>query len=237
MSRPPKSRTLVIFDVDGTLFDANVCDSDCFDRAFQEVVGMALAESEWSTFTEVTAQAIIHQALGANYSGDIVSVETRIRDSFLTRLQTVNGRGPASIRAFEGALNLFSALRSHADFHVAIATGCWRETAHFKLTAAGFDLENIPFASASDCYSRADIIRLAAERAGMNLQQAVYVGDGPWDLRATRQLGIPFIGVGHKREALRNAGARHTLDHLCANALSELIRQIREEGRGASGRI
>jgi phosphoglycolate phosphatase-like HAD superfamily hydrolase len=62
--------------------------------------------------------------------------------------------------------------------------------------------------------SRADIIRAAVAEAGGSLDEAVYIGDGLWDLRACERLGIPFIGVGHRKERLRKAGAMHVLDDL-----------------------
>ena len=40
------------------------------------------------------------------------------------------------------------------------------------------------------------------------------MGDGLWDLRACKRLGIPFIGVGHRREKLREAGATYILHDL-----------------------
>jgi len=225
MSSLAKSRTLIVFDVDGTLLDANIVDNDCFDQAFQEETGVALTATIWEQFKEVTAQAIVHQALGDDWP-EIESVKTRVKDSFFSKLRESYDQYPASIRSFEGASGLVSHLKASPDFVVAIATGCWRETAQFKLNAAGFDIIDVPFACASDCYGRAEIISLAVERAGGSLDQAVYVGDGVWDLRATRQLGIPFIGVGRKIETLRKAGAQYTLENLNEADLVGILKQI-----------
>ena len=123
-------------------------------------------------------------------------------------------------------------MSNHRELGVAIATGCWRETAHFKLNAAGFDLSKIPFACASDRSSRAEIIALAAERAGMPIGQSVYVGDGVWDLRATQELGIPFIGFGRKIESLRRAGAAYTLDAWNEAALLKVLEEFPARGKG-----
>jgi phosphoglycolate phosphatase-like HAD superfamily hydrolase len=212
--------------VDGTLIDANELDSDSFDRAYREIMGAGLPESMWSTFDEVTSQAVIHQALGKGRDEDLSLSKDRVRDSFLANLQAGHGQDAMSIRAFAGAVELISSLKAHADLNVAIATGCWRETAQFKLTAAGFDLTDVPFACASDRYGRAEIISLAAELAGIPIEQAIYVG--VWDLKATRQLGIPFIGVGRKIEALRKAGAEHILDSFDAETFTRVLESIRQ---------
>jgi len=225
MLAPVKQRTLIIFDVDGTLLDADSIDHGCFDRAFNEVTGMNLTASLWLQFKEVTAQAIVHQALGDDWP-DLASTTVRVKDSFFEKLRSSHVENPTAFRAFDGAIGLLSALKASPDFSVAIATGCWRETATFKLQSAGFDLTDIPFACASDCYGRAEIISLAAQRAGLPVEQAVYVGDGTWDLRATQQLGIPFIGVGCRLDTLRKAGAKYTLDSLNTDSLSQVLQQL-----------
>ena len=97
---------------------------------------------------------------------------------------------------------------------VAIATGDWRETITFKLGAAGIPLDGIPMATSSDFYTRAEIIAGAVVKAGRELHEAIYVGDGLWDLRACRMLGIPFMGVGARTELLRKSGAEYILPSL-----------------------
>jgi phosphoglycolate phosphatase-like HAD superfamily hydrolase len=205
------SQNLVIFDVDGTLVDAHPVDNDSFDQAFRKCTGAALTAEMWTTFEEVTAQAIVHQALGPDRL-DLKEIEMLVRDLFLDGLRNHHQKKRDAIRLTPGAMTMWSSLRMKPEYRMAIATGCWRETAHFKIGVAGLDISGVPFACASDRYSRADIIALAAERAGLPVEQAVYVGDGVWDLKAARKLGIPFIGVGQRTDVLREAGARHVLD-------------------------
>ena len=227
MSLSVESPILIIFDVDGTLVDAETLDHASFNHAIREITGILMTDTMWSGFEEVTSQATIHQAFGKGRHEDLSLIKDRVKDAFLAKLHLGHGQDANAIRAFSGAVDLFSGLKKSPQVGVAIATGCWRETAHYKLKAAGFDLSDIPFACASDCYTRAEIISLAAERAGMPLEQAVYVGDGLWDLRATRQLGIPFIGVGRKVETLRRAGAEHTMEVFSPETLSQVVRQLR----------
>ncbi len=81
--------------------------------------------------------------------------------------------------------------------------------------------------TSSDYFSRADIIRAAVDRVGQPLSEAIYVGDGLWDLRATRKLGIPFIGVGRRRKKLREAGAEHILEDLTPAAFHPVFERIK----------
>ena len=43
----------------------------------------------------------------------------------------------------------------------------------------------------------------ATERYGASFTSTVYVGDGVWDARASRSVGIPFIGIGTGSRATR----------------------------------
>jgi phosphoglycolate phosphatase-like HAD superfamily hydrolase len=66
-----------------------------------------------------------------------------------------------------------------------------------------------PAASADDALDRESIMRLSIQRAaasyGESFARVVYVGDGVWDARACRALGIPFIGIGSGARAARLA--------------------------------
>jgi phosphoglycolate phosphatase-like HAD superfamily hydrolase len=216
---------LIIFDVDGTLVDAHPVDNDCFDRAFREVTGVPLTQEHWTKFDEVTARAIVHQALGASRA-DLPEVETRVQDLFLAHLRESHRQDANAIRPFAGAVDILRDLGASKDFRIAIATGCWRPSAHFKLGSAGFDIAAIPFACSSDCYGRAEIISLAAKRAGVPVNEALYIGDGVWDLKATQKLQIPFIGVGSRVDKLRAAGAKHVLSKWEMPALLELLSNL-----------
>jgi phosphoglycolate phosphatase-like HAD superfamily hydrolase len=64
-----------------------------------------------------------------------------------------------------------------------------------------------PAATADDALDRESIMTLsmqrAAERYGESFACTVYVGDGVWDARACRSIGVPFIGIGTGSRATR----------------------------------
>ena len=112
-----------------------------------------------------------------------------------------------------GAVALLQEMKER-DMTVAIATGDWHETIRFKLGASGIAFEGLPMATSSEFYSRADIIRAVVNKTGRSIEDAIYVGDALWDLRACRKLGIPFVGVGRRRDKLSEAGAQYVLPDL-----------------------
>jgi phosphoglycolate phosphatase-like HAD superfamily hydrolase len=44
---------------------------------------------------------------------------------------------------------------------------------------------------------------VAGKLACATFDEVVYVGDQPWDLRAARELGIAFLGIGRDSRARR----------------------------------
>ena len=55
-----------------------------------------------------------------------------------------------------------------------------------------------------------DLVEVALEKAAVPAEQAVFVGDTVWDVRASRKAGVPCIGLlsgGISRGELLEAGA------------------------------
>jgi phosphoglycolate phosphatase-like HAD superfamily hydrolase len=217
---------MIIFDVDGTLLGGESTDHASFDEAFKEAAGFALDPAFFETIEEVTAQAIIHQALDSRSIEEKKAVESAVRCGYLKRLSEAHQSDPLAFSPTTGSISLLQELKRR-KIPVAIATGDWFETITFKLAAACIAFEDLPMATSSDRYSRADIIALAAMKAGASLDGAIYVGDGTWDFRASKKLGIQFIGVGANPEKLRQAGAKHILPDLTPEVFWHAVERIR----------
>ena len=66
---------------------------------------------------------------------------------------------------------------------------------------------------------------------GLDFSAVTYVGDGAWDVKAARQLGWNFIGVGagEAAEQLKRAGAETVIpDFEPTKAFLELLRKLCE---------
>jgi beta-phosphoglucomutase-like phosphatase (HAD superfamily) len=187
---------LVIFDVDGTLIGGEAADWLAFDTAIESVLGFVADETFFAGLPEITAQAIAEAAVLASGAPSGHGFEQRIHDEYFRGLRSAHNSDPLTFQPRPGVRELLGSLASMPGVKIALATGDWHPTINFKLSAAGIDVSSFPIATSSDTPRRAEIIRLAAERAGVPLSQAVYVGDGVWDLRACRELKIAFIGTG-----------------------------------------
>lgn len=204
-------RRIAVFDVDGTLTETHEADEAWYRLAIREVLGVEGFSTDWAGYRHSTDRAIVreigerHRGLAATHAeGDAVLA------AYARHLERAAAEG--SVAAVEGAREVLPSLRT-AGWDVAIATGGWGSTARRKLDAARIGWDGVAFASCDDADAREEIIRLAVARAVGGARAAscrvVYVGDGRWDLRAARRLGIGFVGVGRRERAaeLRAAGA------------------------------
>jgi beta-phosphoglucomutase-like phosphatase (HAD superfamily) len=198
---------LVVFDIDGTLTDTNSVDDECFRRAVAMVFGIDSEGVDWMAAPDVV-DSTIATWLFSTHRGAVPS-ERNLADlveCFLGELRLVHEAAPERFRPIAGAVGLFEHLRS-GGWHVAMATGGWERSAHFKLEAAGLTDLTVPLASSSDAASRTAIMELALERAralhGVAYDPIVAMGDAPWDIRAAAALRWPLIAVGARGPRLR----------------------------------
>jgi phosphoglycolate phosphatase-like HAD superfamily hydrolase len=209
---------LVIFDVDGTLTDTMAVDARCFLRTFQDVCGFTGVDPDWSRYQNATDAGIFHEVFAARNGRPPSSNETAsFRDHLVGLFRSAAGESRFS--AIAGAAHLLARLDQSGDHAVALATGCWGESARVKMASAGMDYDAYPSASADDAPQRESIMQLVVQRAAVRygcFDDSVYVGDGVWDARACRALGVPFIGIGrtHQADRLRKEGAVHVFADL-----------------------
>ena len=214
MTAETLEKMTIIFDIDGTLCDTCAVDVDCFLDACSAALGLDVRGSDWTTAPQITDSGIVPW-LWSRHLGraPLPDEERAVMKQFMTRLRVEFASSPHRFQAVPGATALFD--RPPAGWHLAAATGGWRESALFKLEAAGLP-GAILLASSTDARDRVDIFQLAADRVRQRSHgepQIVLVGDGEWDVRVARSLGWRFVGIGEgaKADGLRRAGAEHVI--------------------------
>jgi len=199
---------LVMFDIDGTLTETMKVDEERFVRSFAEVFGLTDIDADWSHYPHVTDSGIFHEVYAPRMGRLPTALDiSRFRQRFIELLAAASSQFPFAPVA--GADRLLSRLASQGAYRVSLATGSWRDSARLKMASAGMCFDDHPAASADDALERESIMKLSEQRAGDwyggPFAGTVYVGDGVWDARACRALGIPFIGIGSGVEAARLA--------------------------------
>lgn len=188
---------LVLFDIDGTLVESYDFDTACFQAAIQDVLGITVGP-DWSRYHHVTDSGILREVIEERgLQGDSERIVEAVKDRFVSRVAGYISYH--DIFPVRGAYEFLLQLVARHDVAVAFATGGWAESARMKLEAAGISFPAIPLASASDHYSRTEIMRQAEGLADNgHYDSRTYFGDGPWDQQASRSLGYNFVSVGNR---------------------------------------
>lgn len=184
----------IILDIDGTLVDSMGVDPKLYFSSIEQVLGPVRLR-DLHDYDHVTDSGILRQVLEENEFSDIDKHIASVKAVFMEGLNShVEDMG--SFPVIDGAVQFVERIRNSADVQVAIATGCWRESALLKLQTSGFNIEGIPVATSDDSPSRVEIMRSALRMAGANTDAVTYFGDAEWDQRACQELGWDFVAVG-----------------------------------------
>ncbi|KZN53017.1 HAD hydrolase-like protein [Pseudoalteromonas luteoviolacea] len=156
-------------------------------------------DTNWSRYEHVTDSGILNQFFKEEHIESRERISEHIKRAFLSIIQTRIENNP--VFEIPGARQFISNLKEMDDVVISLATGGWYESAILKLESAGIDTSNIPIASANDHYSRIEIMKIAEKRAVREEKVSfTYFGDGCWDLKACKELGVNFVLVGNKLE-------------------------------------
>ncbi|WP_123028959.1 HAD family hydrolase [Mycolicibacterium stellerae] len=199
----------VLFDVDGTLVDSNYLHVYAWTRAFHEA---GIAVESWR----------IHRSIGMDGDRLIQSLSGDADDDAQKRAKELHTRylkeAAPLLRPLSGARELLQRVSS-LGLQVVLASSASEDELSLSRKVLDCD-ELISAATSSKDVEEAKpdptIIEIAMERAGVDADHAVYVGDAVWDIIACGRAGVPAIGLlsgGVSREELEKAGARAVFDN------------------------
>jgi phosphoglycolate phosphatase-like HAD superfamily hydrolase len=217
---------LVMLDIDGTLTQSYEYDQEIFGLAIAEVIHCPPVDADLNRYVEKTSSGVTEEAIQRLTGRSPTSEQVKdVQRRVLQHLERMYRESPQIFIEVPGAGCFLERLRSLDGMGIAIATGCWRSEALFKLKASGLSVEGIPFASSDDNRNRLKIMELATRRAlefygCPGFERIVYLGDGTWDLQTSRSLGYGFIGIGPRVQLLVKAdGGRWHPDFLDIEAV------------------
>jgi HAD superfamily hydrolase (TIGR01509 family) len=195
----------VIFDVDGTLIDT----VDLHASAWVEALGhfgFHIAYEDMRSQIGKGGDQILHGLLPPDVIEQKGETIKDFRSSLFKRDYL------AKARPFPGVRNLFERIRASGQRAVLASSGTGEEVEQYKKLAGIADL--IDSATSSDDAERSkpfpDIFESAlAKLSPLGPEEAVVVGDTPYDAEAARNAGLKTVGVlsgGFTEQALREAG-------------------------------
>lgn len=196
--------TLILFDVDGTLTATGDSDMRCYSAAYTKTFGYTMPSHDWHDYTHVTDSGVLGEMLEAERGEFVTDKEIqRFEEALVAELETEFAAAPEGFAEVPGARRLIEAVARDDRFAFSLATGCLRGSALFKLAKIGIDAASFAGGFANDSFSREDIARKAIERANTNTDDIVYIGDGVWDARVSKALGMRYVGVTHEADETR----------------------------------
>ncbi len=195
----------VIFDVDGTLIDTVDLHADAWVQALKHF-GYEIAFQDMRSQIGKGGDQILHGLLPPDV------IEQRADEIKDYRADLFKRDYLHRAQAFPGVRELFERIRASGQRAVLASSGTEEEVEQYKEIAGIADL--IDSATSSDDAERSkpfpDIFQAAlAKLSPLGPDEAVVIGDTPYDAEAARKAGIKSIGVltgGFAEQALKDAG-------------------------------
>lgn len=216
-------KTLVLFDIDGTLITCGKTPRRSITRAMEEIFGTRGGVDAYPFSGKTDTQIVYDVMTGANFaSGD---VQERMQSALRRYAELLDADlKPDEIHVLDGVVALLDELNSHSGAVLGLLTGNILEGARIKLGRAGLDhyfFNGAPVIGAfgSDSMHRHELASLAVRRAGditglaFNGKSIVIVGDSPYDILCGKHLNAKSVAVTtgwHSAQELKE----HDPDHL-----------------------
>jgi len=192
----------IILDIDGTLVDSMGVDPKLYFSSIESVLGPVRLRN-LNDYDHVTDSGILAQIIEENGYSGADELAASVKALFLKGLER-HIEDIGSFPVVDGAVQFIDRVRRSTDTRIAIATGCWRESALLKLQTSGFNIEGIPVATSDDSPSRVEIMRSALQMTGSDSGTVTYFGDAEWDQLACQDLGWNFVAVGPRLRGIKS---------------------------------
>ena len=212
-----KVMKLVLFDIDGTLSDTTAVDDKCFIAAFRDCFDIDIHGQDWSTINNVTDWGITEELFALHKKRSISAKEFQAMKA--THCRYIKEESQKDIDQYgeiPGASSFFYTLSERSDIGIGLATGAWRDSAQTKLECIGIQPDQFAFSNSDHHKSREaiteNVIFQILKQQTYSPESIYYFGDGLWDYKTCKNLGIHFIGVDrHRNGRLQKAGAEHII--------------------------
>jgi phosphoglycolate phosphatase-like HAD superfamily hydrolase len=209
-------KKLLVFDIDGTLTDSVRIHQQSFLKALSDF-GIPSESIGLNNFKHHTDHYIFKQ-LYAQYHPDFSSdVLVKFEEKLTAYIQEED-----PIEEIPGASDLLRNLQRDENTCICFATGSLKGPALLKLNALGLDYAFDLLVCSNDFEEREAIVEKAIEQAQLYYKQnrfdrIISIGDGLWDLRTAKTVGLEFIGIGNTHKSrLETEGMKLHFKDMCS---------------------
>jgi HAD superfamily hydrolase (TIGR01509 family) len=207
---PPSERALpyagVVFDVDGTLVDTNYLHALCWWQAFSQF-GHVVPMAQLHRAIGMGADRLVPHVLGREHppkeTADVTAAHGILFATWWELVQPLPGAESLLRWCWKQQLTTLVASSSRSRELEAMLDVLGRPD--LDVMVSGDDVD--------EAKPNPDLLSVALERADLQPQDAVLVGDSVWDVQAATAAGLPCIGLtcgGTSADELGAAGAIET---------------------------
>ena len=195
---------IAVLDIDGTLVDTNYQHAIAWYRAFRQhqiVLPVWRIHRHIGMGGDQVVAALTDESTEEELGEDIRAAEKKLYFELIDEVEPM-----------EGARELISELGERGHLVVLASSAKEDEVEHYLDLLKARELAD-GWTSSADVEAtkpEPDLVKAALERVGGSPEDAVMVGDTPWDVHAARGAGVPTIAVltgGFAIEELRESGA------------------------------
>jgi len=222
----------VILDVDGTLVDTNYHHALCWFEALRQhgaTLPLWRIHRHIGMGGDQLVAALAGEAFERDHGDDVRAAESALYALAIR-----------SVAVLDGADELLDDLAASGRRVVLASSAKQAEVTHYLdlLDARGRVTGWTTSADVSRTKPAPDLVAAALEQ--LEGEDAVLIGDTPWDVEAAGRLGVPTIAVrtgGFGVDELRDAGAVAVFDDLAGlrDALPETLRRLAAPGSPSRG--
>lgn len=195
-------RTLVLFDIDGTLLTSAAAGRSAIRRAIEQEFD-SFDFFEQVRFDGKTDPQIVRELFTAAGKGDRTEAAlTPLLDRYLVNLEEELAIRRHDVKPLPGIIPLLEELESRPEVCVGLLTGNIKGGARLKLEAAGIGFDRFRLgAFGSDHEDRPMLPPIAVQRAAAIFgrtptgSEVVIVGDTPADVTCGAGLGVRAVAV------------------------------------------
>lgn len=192
---------LIVFDIDDTLTKSEDQHQLAYVNAMKEF-GILEINQNWKEYEHHTDSFILKE----NYENNLDEI---FDFSFIPKFESRMTELILSldkVSEISGAKNIVDFFTKKTNYAISFATGSLLKPAFIKLNQAAIEYDENLVVGSNEIYEREGIVKMAIEKANkhygvQSFDEIISVGDGIWDLKTARNLGLYFIGIGMKNYA------------------------------------
>lgn len=216
-----KKKSLIIFDIDGTLTDSVKSHQDAFKESLK-LIGVELFNDKFSSYKHHTDSHISKVI----YESSTKKIFEPSKKSFEEHLFNLISK--EEIKEISGARNFVKKIEDESDFGVCYATGSLFRPAKYKLEQVGIEFIPKLLVASNNIEEREKIIQKAIDNSLKyyqidSFERIISFGDGLWDLLSAQNLSLEFIGIGDSnKQILEEYGMKKHFSNFKNIQLAEL---------------